>query len=380
MKIVADQAIPYINLLFPSIGDVALYDGREIASDHLHDADVLVVRTVTRVNRELLEGSAVKFVATATSGYDHIDTEYLREHQIGFAHAPGCNARSVAEYVLSSLFVLADQRDFDLTEKSVGIIGCGNAGSTVLSLLETLGVACRVYDPPLQEAGARFPFHTIDEVLNSDIITLHVPLTLAGPWPTRNMVDKEFLSRIRSDVILINTSRGGIVDEHDLEFFTEYAPSCSIVLDVWQDEPSINTALLRKTAISTPHIAGYSADAKVRGTWAVYKQVCRYFHRPYNDFPLPVLPESRINRIAISEYTGEIDAVQMAVLAGYDVRTDSASLRHMLILGKDERGAFFSGLRNNYPVRREFAAMTVSVPEHARSLQNKLAKLGFRVA
>lgn len=379
MKIVVDRAIPFVVHFFSTIGDVVPCDGREITRSDLLDADVLIVRTATRVNRDLLGGTRVRFVATATSGHDHVDTQYLQDNGIYFAHAAGCNARSVAEYVLSSLFVLADQKKMDLTEQSVGIIGCGHVGTTLYQFLQILGIRCLLNDPPLQQRSSPHPFHRVEKVLGADIISLHVPLVKTGPYPTRHLLDRERMAGISQRAILINTSRGGVIDEAALDDFIDTAPHCSVVLDVWENEPDINHGLLQKVAISTPHIAGYSTDAKLSGTWTVFKQACRFLDKPLNNSRLPTLPEPELIRIDLAEYDKPVDAIQMAVLASYDVRTDSSPLRQMLDVSPDSRGAYFSDLRNNYPVRREFTAMTVSLAGRSGGIQEKLMKLGFKV-
>ncbi len=379
MKIVVDQAIPFVAQLFSTLGDVVLCDGREIVRSDLLDADVLIVRTVTRVNRDLLEGTPVRLVATVTSGDDHVDTQYLQDSNIHFASAPGCNARSVAEYVLSSLFVLAGQKQLDLTELSVGIIGCGHVGTSLYQFLRILGIRCLLNDPPLQLRGSAYPFHRIEEVLGTDIISLHVPLVKTGPYPTRHLLDRERMAGISKQAILINTSRGGVIDEAALLDFIDTAPQSSVVLDVWENEPLISNGLLQKVAISTPHIAGYSTDAKLLGTWTVFRQACRFLNKPVDNSTLPVIPEPELNRIDLAEYNKPIDAIQMAVLSSYDVRTDSSPLRGMLDVSQNSRAAYFSDLRNKYPVRREFTAMTVSLAGRSDGVQEQLVKLGFKV-
>jgi len=379
MKIIADKAIPFVQSFFQTIGNVVLFDGDQISASDLSDADVLLVRTVTRVDRQLLQDSNIKFVGTATSGHDHIDINYLSENNIGFAHAPGCNARSVAEYVLSSLFVLAEQNGIDLSDKAIGIIGCGHVGSTVLGLLSSLGIRCLVYDPPLQASGSEVVFSQIDEILRADIITIHVPLVSDGAYATRNMVDDDFFASLRQDVILINTSRGEVVDEKALGDFIDSRPDCTVVLDVWQHEPAIDTTLLQKASIATPHIAGYSIDAKFNGTSMIYKQICSYFNTGNTEVALPVLPERMLNLIKIRDYTDHISAIGQAVLASYDIREDDAVMRQVLQIPEAGRGAYFSRVRNNYRSRREFPGSTVSLAMPDRLLSTKLSKLGFTV-
>jgi len=217
MKIIADQQISHVAQAFSEFAEVTLYNGREITAEEIHDADVLLVRSVTAINANLLEDSQVKFVATATSGLNHVDLDYLRQNNIGFTHAKGSNARSVAEYVLSSLFVLADQHDFKFKDKTVGIIGCGEVGSRVVKLLETIGVKTIMNDPPLKAESGNEQYRDLHEVFSADIITLHVPLTKDGPCPTFNLLDEKFLSQLNDNVILLNTARGGVINEAALK-------------------------------------------------------------------------------------------------------------------------------------------------------------------
>lgn len=375
MKIVADKAIPCIREQFTGLGELMLLDGREIAPAHLADADALVVRTVTRVDSKLLQGSRVSFVASATSGHDHVDTDYLAERGIGFAHAPGCNARAVAEYVLSALCVLAGERGLKLGDLSAGIIGCGNVGKAVMEYLGVAGIRCLGNDPPLGSLGAAGRYHALGEIQGCDIVSLHVPLTDGGDWPTRRLVDAAFLARLKPGVIFINASRGGVVDEAALARFTESMPAAAIVLDVWENEPDIDTALAARVDIATPHIAGYSLDARIRCTHAVYKQVCRHFKKSYNEHPAPIAGRT----IDLTGIPPDADLTKAAVLSSYDVRTDHARLHAVLRLDARERGAFFAWLRNDYPVRREFSATTLRLPaDTAPAARDVLGRLGFQ--
>ena len=379
MKIVADKSIPVVKSLFSTIGDVLLVDGMNISRVELADADILIVRTVTKVNRTLLANTNTRFVASAASGLDHIDMEYLDEQRIGFAYAAGCNARSVAEYVLSSLFVLRDQYGFDLSDKKVGIIGCGNVGSMVSQFLQLLGISCLINDPPMQQKTGDPAYCGLDEIVGADVITLHVPLMSAGRYPTNKLVNESFLSALQPDVILINTSRGGVIDEDALYRFIEANPDSSTVLDVWENEPEINASLLKKIDIGTAHISGYSIDARIMATWSIFHQVCNFFNKNVNDIIKPVLPEKDIIKLTLSSDQSDIDNIQMAVLASYDVRNDDTAMRNMLEISEDERSTFFSGLRKNYPIRREFLAMNVCVKKVSDSLTRILSGLGFIV-
>jgi erythronate-4-phosphate dehydrogenase len=379
MNIIADKSIPYIGHFFNSIGNLTLLDSKEISQSALKNTDILVVRTVTQVNQELLEGTPIKYVATATSGYDHIDIDYLNTKDIGFAHAPGCNARSVAEFVLSSLFVVSELKGFELINKSVAIIGCGNVGSIVSSFINGLGLDCHRYDPPRQKNEDKVNFSTLNDIKMADIITIHVPLVSHGPYKTSNLINADFLSGLKPNVVLINTSRGDVIDEKSLCHFIDSNSGCSIVLDVWKNEPDINIELLHKVSIATPHIAGYSLDGKFKGTYEIYKKVCDYFKIKYTKSELICLPEYENNHIQLGEYDNEIDAIKMATLASYDVRTDSAALSNLQNVDDHNKAGYFSGLRNNYSIRREFSSMTVSLPERNNSLQRKIEIFGFNV-
>ena len=376
MKIIADQHIPFVRQTFSRFGEVVVLNGRAISPGHVEDADILLVRSVTRINAGLLENSRVRFVGSATSGIDHVDTDYLGANKIRFAYAPGCNARSVAEYVLSSLFVLAGQYDFSLQDKTIAIIGCGKVGSCLQELIQALGVRCLVNDPPLKDKTGGSLYCGLEEALSADIVTLHVPLTDRGNYPTRGMVDADFLAQLKPQGIFINTSRGEVVDEAALKQFIRGHRAFSVVLDVWSNEPCIDAGLLAQVAIGTPHIAGYSLDGKLRATWMLYRQVCNYLEVSADPEPELAMPPAESSDIWLAM---EEDAIQFAVLAGYDVRSDAASLRRMLEIPGELRGDYFDALRNNYPVRREFRQTRIDLPTNNAYIREKLVKLGFTI-
>ncbi|NIR48431.1 4-phosphoerythronate dehydrogenase [candidate division KSB1 bacterium] len=378
VKILADQNIPFVSEAFATLGHVVTHPGREITPESISDADVLLVRSVTKVGPELLAGSSVKLVATATIGHDHIDVPYLDEQGIGFASAPGSNANSVAEYVFSALCVLSRGQDFNWRDKTVGMIGCGNVGSNLLKKLRGLDVECLVNDPPLQEHTGGPDFVTLEDILSCDIVTLHVPLEFGGRYPTYRMVDEAFLSSMRTNSVLINTSRGSVVDEKALLEWLDKAGHVA-VLDVWENEPRINTKLLEKVKIGTPHIAGYSYDGKVRGTQMVYEATCEYFNIPPTWNPQDQLPTEPVKQRSFSEIEDDNEVIETAILASYDVRRDDASLRKIDELPHEERTTYFDSLRRDYPIRREFHCTQISIPEERTGLANKLKALGFKV-
>ncbi len=379
MKIVADKAIPFVERFFSTLGEVALLDDRDITPASIRDADCLVVRSVTQVDRRLLAGSRIKCVASATSGTDHADLDYLHAHALPLFDAKGCNANAVAEYVLSCLFVLSEQYGIELEGKTVGIIGCGHVGARLRFLLNIVGLETRVYDPFIRDDDNRFIYREQDEVLRSDVITLHVPLTTAGDYPTSRMVDRDFLARLSTDVILVNTARGGVVNEQDLIDFARRNPASRLALDVWDNEPHLNTGLLSLAALATPHIAGYSARAKLNAARMVYEQVCAWAGIPTTAADGVTLSDGNLE-LNLSGFGSAIESVKAAVLASYDVRTDCAAFREIEEVEPDKWGDFFTSLREDYLFRREFADLRVVLPGQESRLHEKFARLGFATA
>ena len=377
MKIIADENIPCVQQAFASLGEVSLLPGRELQAGQVHDADILLVRSVTRVDASLLKGSSVRFVGSATIGFDHVDRDYLQQQGIGFATAPGSNATSAAEYVASALMVLSEQQGFELTGKTVGIIGCGNVGSRVRRKLSALGMQCRVNDPPLQAGGGHDDFVTLDEVLQADIVTVHVPLTREGQYPTFHLANEAFLERLQPGAIFINTSRGAVADNRALDALLASRDDLSVVLDVWEGEPSISTSLLRQVDLGTPHIAGYSYDGKLRGTDMIYRAACEYFALPVSWQVADELPQ--VATIDMRSREAGNALVSAVVLGAYDVRQDDARLRATLSLSAAERASAFDRLRKDYPVRREFTESTVLLDEPAGTAGKLLSGLVFAV-
>lgn len=377
MKIIADENIPCVTQAFSTLGEVTLRPGRQLCAADVRAADVLLVRSVTRVGRELLEGSRVCFVGSATIGFDHVDRDYLRQQGIGFATAPGSNATSAAEYVVSAILALAERNGFDPADKSVGIIGCGNVGSRVLQKLTALGMPCLVNDPPLQAQGGHDGFVDLDEILKADIITLHVPLTKTGEHPTFHLVDRTVLENLKPGAILINTARGAVVDNRALDAMLDERADLAVVLDVWEGEPDIDISLLEKVALGTPHIAGYSLDGKLRGTEMIYQAACDYLGLPAQGWNAgDALPEGSALML---EDPGQ-DALKAAVFHCYDVRQDDRRLRSIVSLSAGERPEYFDRLRKEYPVRLEFPCTTVMTNGMNAAQQQMLLGIGFNIS
>ena len=404
MKIVADGNIPFVRECFSSIGEVEVVGGREITREVVADAGALLVRSITAVNEELLSGSKVRFVATATIGFEHIDVEYLRRRNIGFASAPGSNANSAAEYVIAALLEVGQENNVELEGKSIGIIGVGNVGSRVARKCEALGMDVRLNDPPLQRYKSHSPkgqeehrefesallrveqftgkseFLPIEELFECDFITLHTPLTFEGVDKTHHLADDRFFRSLREGCVFVNASRGGVVDSGALKRGIIGGRLGAVVLDVWENEPDIDVELLKMVDIGTPHIAGYSLDGKIAGMIMIYEAACAYLGvgAEYGIevfLPEAGVPELRVDPAADSEQ----GALMGAVRAVYDIRRDDARLREIRECRAGEVGEFFDNLRKEYPVRREFVNTRVVMESACESLSRKLAGIGFTV-
>jgi erythronate-4-phosphate dehydrogenase len=379
MKIIADENIPAVAQAFATLGEVTLLPGRSLRARDVRAADVLLVRSVTRVGRELLDGSRVRFVASATIGFDHIDQDYLRSRSIGFATAPGSNATSAAEYVVSALLALGERAGVALPGRRIGIVGCGNVGSRVRARLAALGCECLVNDPPLRERGGHADFVALEELLQADIISVHVPLERAGPHPTWHLIDGAFLRRMRPGAVLINTARGAVVDNAALDAVLSERRDLRVVLDVWEGEPAIAAPLLEKVALGTAHIAGYSLDGKLRGTEMIYRAVCNHFGYTSRWNAADTLPAAETLDLRDGARGDAFERLREAVFRVYDIRADDARLRGLLRLAPNERPAAFDRLRKDYRARREFAPTTVRVERGDGALAELLRGIGFNV-
>lgn len=277
MIIAIDEAIPYLQSALTPVGEVRPFAGRSVRAEELRDAEALIVRSVTHVDARLLDGSSVRFLGTVTTGTDHLDLEFLKAAGIHVADAAGSNANPVSEWVLAALFVTADRRGWNLSAKSIGIIGVGHIGSRVEKKAGALGMEVLLCDPPLREITGNPRYGFLDDVLHADVLTLHVPLTTQGPYPTFHMIDRKLLERLSHRQVVINPSRGSVVCGSDLKHALRERHIGGAILDVWEGEPMVNSDLLALTDLGTPHIAGSSLDGKVRGTMMIFQELCRYF-------------------------------------------------------------------------------------------------------
>jgi erythronate-4-phosphate dehydrogenase len=379
MKIVADANIPYAADCFSCIGEVRVVGGREMRRDTVSDADVLLVRSITRVNADLLEGSRVRFVGTATIGFDHVDTGYLREANIGFASAPGSNANSAAEYVTAGLLAAGRRCGIELEGKSIGVIGAGNVGSRVAKKCSGLGMKVFLNDPPLRRQTGDTKYLPLEELYDCNFITLHTPLTFEGADKTYHLADEGFFKSLKDDCVFINASRGAVADGGALKTAIRSGRFDFVVLDVWENEPDIDTGLLGLTGIGTPHIAGYSLDGKITGMIMIYEAVCEYFGLKPKYHIEDFLPEPAVGELEIESSGDEQETIAGIVRKIYDIREDDTMLREISKKPEDKRGEYFDGLRKNYRVRREFQNTKVVVGDTGGSLARKLDRIGFQI-
>lgn len=372
MRIVADENIPCVREAFGAWGDVTTLAGHAMTPDAVREADVLLVRSVTRVDEALLTDSRVKYVASATSGTDHVDLGYLARNGIGFCDAPGSNADAVAQYVIVALHAVAARLGRRVSEMSIGIIGVGQVGSRLSRLCEALGMRVVWNDPPLAAQSNDLRYRPLTSILNCDVLTLHVPLSDEGPLKTRELVNEEFLEAMRPGAVLINTCRGGVVDESALKRAIDGGKLAACVLDVWRNEPRIDSDLLETVTFGTPHIAGYSVEGKLRGTQMIHDGLASmmgiesgWYMNDYLPSPPPAV------RVWSPLDLG-------VVLRGvYDIERDDAALREAI---RASDGSGFHALRKNYPPRREFSAVTVDAAECGARDAELLEALGFRLA
>lgn len=386
MKILIDENMPYAADLFSQLGEVVTKPGRTLTSDDLIDVDALMIRSVTKVNKSLLEkADKLRFVGTATAGQDHVDQVLLEQQGITFTAAPGCNKVGVAEYVLSSLMVLGQQQGFSVFDKTIGIVGAGNVGTYLARCLDALGIRYLLNDPLKEQQGDSRQFHSLETIQTQcDVITLHTPITRDGDFPTYHLVDEAFLDTLAPGAILINAARGPVVDNQALKVALQQASSgegkpLTAVLDVFEHEPLVDLELLPLLAFATPHIAGYGLEGKARGTTMVFNRYCEFLGLDKQVSASSLLPVAPIPFVQLSKKWQEDDLFALIQLI-YDVRKDDALFRREMIqsAGNDQQmAAAFDLMRKNYWDRREYSAITVA-GETGFGVES-LAKLGFTV-
>ncbi len=378
MILAVDEAIPYWKEAFSGLGEILTFSGRKVQAAEVRKADALVVRSVTKVDASLLDGSSVQFVGTATIGTDHLEEAYLKDRGIRYTNAAGSNANSVAEYITAALLVMAQRKQWDLATKTLAIIGVGHVGSRVLEKARALGTKVLLCDPPLRESTGDQRYRDLADVLGADILTFHVPLTKSGSYPTFHMVDRAVLERLSPRQYLLNSARGAVFDCPELKSKLSAQGLEGAVLDVWEGEPRIDYSLLDLVDIGTPHIAGYSLDGKVRGTEIILEELCRHFSISPGWDSQSVYPEPV--RIRPAQGTRGQDALRSLVLQAYSILRDDSNLRALRSLMPEKARAGFDRLRNEYPLRPEFRHYLVELPPQSDGLVPALEGLGFQVS
>ncbi len=373
MLIVADDKIPFLKGILEPFAEVKYLSGAKISPDDVKNADAIITRTRTICNRQLLEGSKVRFIATATIGYDHIDTDYCAQNGIAWTNAEGCNSRSVMQYVVSAILNNALKRQIYLKDKVLGIAGVGNVGSKVEKAAKALGMKVLLCDPPRAEKEGETAFTSMNRILaEADYISLHVPLTQNGNLKTFHMADKTFFGQMKPDAFLINSSRGEVVETEALKNALKNRQIAGACLDVWENEPDIDLDLVKHIDIATPHIAGYSTDGKANGTAMSVNAIAKFFglsmEKWYPDFVPP--PEHPLIKLSGSSFE---EQAASAVFQSYNLMRDDQRLR----LNPSD----FEKQRGDYPIRREFDSYTVIANGHHYdpAVLDALKLLGFKI-
>lgn len=371
LRIIADDQIPFLKGVLEPYAEIRYLPGHQIRKNEIRNADALLIRTRTLCDAELLNDTAVKFIATATIGFDHIDTDYCNLYKINWVNAPGCNSSSVQQYLVLTLIQISKFNKSDLKGKTIGIVGVGNVGSKVAKLAEAFGMKVLLNDPPRARKEGGNNFVSLEKLLaEADIVTVHVPLNIAGEDKTFHLFDEKTFTRMKPGAAFINTSRGEVVETKALTKVLTEGKISSAILDVWENEPKIDLQLMEKALIATPHIAGYSADGKANGTAMVVQALSRQFNLPLHDWfpaniPKPVSPD-----IFLDGQGKTTETILTEILScTYDIHADDRSLRSST--------STFEQQRSNYPLRREFPSYTVHVKNTDPASVQIISNLGF---
>lgn len=368
LRILADENIPAVDQVLGELGSVERINGRLLQRAQLQSADVLLVRSVTPVDEALLAGTSIKFVGSATSGVDHIDRDYLAQQGITFAHAPGSNANSVVEYVLSAIAAVDKMLEKLFDGGEVGIVGYGFVGKALAARLGALNIRYRVFDPWLDQTKVKFGA-SLEEILLCTVVSLHPELTTEQPWPSQHLLSRDELERISPETLLINTSRGAVVDNDALLAQLEKKSGPLTVLDVWDPEPNINASLLKRVRLGTPHIAGYSLDGKLKATCMLYDALVTHLQLTE---PRKELPDITSGAISVPNAVSGAALVRYLLGCRYDITRDDSLLRETVSAGDGDHGAGFDLLRKHYAERRELANSQVLCKEEHRALVESL--------
>jgi erythronate-4-phosphate dehydrogenase len=373
MKIIADDKIPFLKDVLEPYAEVIYMQGKQITNKILKDADALLIRTRTKCTDSLLKGTRVKYIGTATIGFDHIDTQFCEKNKIFWTNAPGCNSASVQQYMAAALLKIASEFRFSLKDKTIGIVGVGNVGSKVEKLALALGMNVLLNDPPRARKEGEKNFVSLGTVLyKSDIVSLHVPLNVVGEDCTWHLFDEKSFKKMRKRTWFINASRGEVAETGAIKKALGSGKLAGAVLDVWENEPDIDIDLMAKTFLATPHIAGYSTDGKANGTSIIVNSLCRHFNLPLKNWYPPKVPKPESPVISISGI-GKTDEeiIREAVFHTYNIDQDNINLRFS--------PSDFEKQRGDYKIRREFTAYAVKLNGGTKHVRKILEQLGFKV-
>ena len=374
MKIFYEDSMPYAVDFLSDFGQCISFSHKTITPELIADADVLFTRSTTQVNADLLRlATKLKLVGTATAGTDHVDIDYLGQSGIPFVSAGGCNAVAVAEYVLSALFVLHQDDPNQLANKTIGIVGAGHVGTALSNVLTALNISHKLCDPPLQGDGDARALVSMEEIMQCDVISLHVPWIKSGPYPTENLFDAKRLGRLTNGQILINACRGEVLDNDAALGLLKKGSDFQLVLDVWDNEPNINLSLIPHTALATAHIAGHTIEGKARGTEILYQALCKLTGQSESKKLSDFLPIAQPNLLTAKEETSLFEGIRDLVLAVYNISEDDERFKQQ-VDGPEQ----FRYIRKHYPIRREFSAITVNAGNFAHS--KAVFDLGFLLA
>jgi erythronate-4-phosphate dehydrogenase len=377
MIIAVDGDLPYWKESLSQLGSIRPFQGRSLKPADLLDVDALVVRTITPVNSSLLDGTPIQIVAAASAGIDHVDRSFLKSRGIHFEYAAGSNANSVSEYILTALHVVASRRGWNLQKKSLAVIGAGNVGSRVAQKAQALGMTTLLCDPPLRDLTGDPRYQPLDDVLDADILTFHVPLTSGGLYPTWHMLNRNMLDRLSPAQFLINSSRGEVFESLALKEALQDKRISGAVLDVWEKEPQVDYPLLELLDIGTPHIAGTSLDAKIRATDMVRKELSRFFGIPTTPLPDSVYPVARV--LHPDPITRGQKAVASVLMQAFEILKKDERLRALGSLSAEQAATGFDQLRVEKPLRLEFRHFTVELSAIQADLEPFFRALGFEV-
>lgn len=362
MLIVADESIPLVHDLFSDIAEVKYLPGRKITKNDLSAADILIIRSITSVNSSLLKDTPVKFVGSCTAGFDHLCIDYLHRSKINWSHAPGCNAASVVEYVLSVLVVLSGNEGVDLKERTYGIIGHGNVGQRLRKIFQKLGWRTLISDPPLEYCTKSNIYSSLEKIIEEcDVITFHPSYEEGGIFSTKYLLNAHLIEKIKPKTWIINTSRGEVIDTSALYKELCKKKEIKAVLDVWENEPEVNRDLLELCSIATPHIAGYSLDSKIRAIYRIYREVCIFLGYKVIKDSSSYLPRQRTS-IKVSnsiKKTSQTTSLHMICNSVYDPKEDDLKFRRSILDPNNSLGDSFDFLRNTYRLRREINGLTI---------------------